>query len=501
LRKDGLRSTIRFVRRGRVVEVGDIRPTTTLLDWLRLVERATGTKEGCAEGDCGACTIVLARLRDGRLVHEPVCACITLLGQVDGTEIITVEDLAKGGALHPVQDALVRRHGSQCGFCTPGIVMSLFALYQDGARPAGREAVNEALAGNLCRCTGYRPIVEAGIESCGGGGPADGFAATAKERAAALLALEDGRDMFLGDEAGFLASPVDESSLASLLREHEDAVLVSGATDVGLWVTKELRPIPKLILLGRVRGLDTIEDDESTFTLGATVTHARARAPLTALDPDLGELVRRFGSAQVRASGTVGGNIANGSPIGDLAPAFIALGAMLELRRGDEIRRLPLDEFFIAYRRQDLRPGEFVRRIEIDKLGPGDHFRCHKVAKRFDEDISAVMAAHRLRIEGGRVTAARIAYGGMAATPKRAPRAEEALVGARLTERGEWQGALDALSQDYAPLSDLRASAGYRMAVARNLLVRTLAELAVGTTAVTRLVGRRSGDEVLHAAE
>ncbi len=487
---ESAREAIRILRRGRVVEVAGLSPRTTLLDWLRLYERSCGTKEGCAEGDCGACTVMLGRLRDGRLVYEPVNACIFLVGQADGCEIVTVEDLAGDGLLHPVQQAMVDHHGSQCGFCTPGIVMSLATLYQEAARPVARETVVDALAGNLCRCTGYRPIVEAGLAACEGPA-ADAIAARRGLTEEALRALADGRDLFCGTPESFYAAPASEDALAALALDHPDATFVAGATDVGLWITKALAPIEKIIGLGRVAGFDAIEDQGDAIAFGASVSHAQAMPVLAALDPDLGELMRRFGSVQVRASGTVGGNVANGSPIGDLPPALIALGATVELRKGERVRTLPLEDFFIAYRKQDREPGEFVRRLVVRKPGPNDHVRVFKITKRFDEDISAVMMACRVTVDGDAVTDARVAFGGMAGTPKRAPSVEAAMREASLADGTTWRRAGAAVAQDFTPLDDHRASAAYRMQVARNLVVKALAEIAGAPSGATRIVGRR----------
>ncbi len=480
-----MRQSIRFLRRGRVVEIGGLDPRTTLLDYLRLSERSVGTKEGCAEGDCGACTVVLGRLRGDRLSYEPVNACILLLGQLDGAEMVTIEDLASAEGLHPVQEAMVARHGSQCGFCTPGIVMSLFALYH-GDRPVSRDDVNDALAGNLCRCTGYRPIVEAALEACAAS-PQDAFIAKRATTEAALAALDDGEDVLSEEGDGFFASPASEAALAEMYEAHPDATLVAGCTDVGLWLTKDLARLDKTIWLGRVQGLDSIDEGPEALSLGATVSHLHAERALAALDPDLGELMRRFGGVQVRAAGTVGGNIANGSPIGDLAPALIALGATLELRQGERIRSLPLEDFFLAYRKQDRARGEFVRRVVVRKPIVGPAFRCFKVSKRLDEDISAVMGAFNVVIERRRIASARIAYGGMAGVPKRASAAEAAIAGASLEEPASWQAALEALSRDFTPLADQRASAAYRALVARNLLFKALTEIASGGTRETRI--------------
>jgi xanthine dehydrogenase small subunit len=492
-----VRDTIRFWRNGQAVEVSGFHPRTTLLDYLRLQERRVGTKEGCAEGDCGACTVALGRVRGGRVHYEPVNACILLLGQVDGAELVTVEDLTPGGELHPVQSAMVAHHGSQCGFCTPGIVMSLFTLYHEGERPLSRDNVNDALAGNLCRCTGYRPIVDATLEACSGQAD-DSFSANGERTTQGLMRLADGQDVFIGNESRFFAAPASEASLAALYAQHPDATLVAGCTDVGLWITKAMMEIEKIIWLGRVAGLDAIEESSDALGIGATVTHAEIHPSLARIDPDLGEIIRRFGSVQVRASGTVGGSIANGSPIGDLAPVFIALGAELELRHGDAVRTLLLENFFIAYRRQDRLPGEFVRRVSVPKLKGDEAFRAYKISKRLDEDISSALGAFKFTLDGRRIAAARIAFGGMAGTPKRAFETERALVGVSLDEPASWGEAMAAIARDYQPLDDHRASSAYRSTVARNLVFKALSETASDETTATRIVGRR---EALQAAE
>jgi xanthine dehydrogenase small subunit len=484
-----MRKSLKFIRKARTVELADVGPTTTLLDHLRLAEGSVGTKEGCNEGDCGACTVALGRVRDGRLVYEPVNACIQLLGMVDGAEVVTVEDLAEGGALHAVQRAMVDLHGSQCGFCTPGFVMSLFTLYQSGAA-ADRDTVCDWIAGNLCRCTGYRPIVDAALASCTGA-PADGFAARAAETAARLEGLSDGADVFVGDEARFFAAPATVEALCRLLADHPDATIVAGATDVGLWVTKQLRELPKIVWLGRVAGLDAIAETDTGIRIGATATYDAAASAVAAIDPDLGGLWRRIGSKQVRVSGTVGGNIANGSPIGDTPPALIALGATLELRRGDTVRRLPLEDFFLAYGRQDRAPGEVVVAVEVPRLGPADVFRCYKISKRFDQDISAVMAAIRLTLDGDRIVGARVAFGGMAGVPKRATAAEAVLAGARLGDPALPAAVRAALARDFQPLDDMRASAAYRLDVAGSLVEKALIEAAGAPTSATRVFGHR----------
>jgi xanthine dehydrogenase small subunit len=489
-----MRRHIHFLRRGAVIRLSDVAPHLTLLDYLRLHEGATGTKEGCAEGDCGACTVVLRRRVGDNLVYDPVNACIVLAGQADGADVIAVEDLARDGSLHPVQQALVDFHGSQCGFCTPGFVMSLFALYHapSAGRGVGRDEVNDWIAGNLCRCTGYRPIVDAGLAACTV--PAqDRFSEHEPETAHALAALDDGADVFAGTPERFFAAPASIDTLATLYGEHPDAALVAGATDVGLWITKEMRDLPKIIWLGRVKGLDTIEDNAEQVTFGAAVTHAAAQPHLAAIDPDLGEMMRRFASKQVRNMGTIGGNVANGSPIGDTPPALMALGATLVLQRGANTRTLALEDFFIAYGKQDRGPGEFARSIVVPKLKPEERFRCYKVSKRFDQDISAVMGAFKLRLTGTRIAAARIAFGGMAATPKRAPAVEAALCDIDLADPKGPDLACERLGVDFAPITDHRASGGYRMTVAQALLRKALAEIGGAPSRITRVVGWREG--------
>lgn len=490
-----MRRSIRFLFRGEMRDIADFDPATTLLDWLRETMRATGTKEGCNEGDCGACTVVLCRLDGDHLRYDPVNACILLLGQVDGAEIITIEDLTSGGVLHPVQAAMLKHHGSQCGFCTPGIVMSLFAAYH-GMRPQTRETINDCLAGNLCRCTGYRPITDAALEALANV-PDDVFTRNAEHRLQRLKALADHRDVIAGHEERFFASPAHLDTLTELTATHPEAVLVAGATDAGLWVTKKLAEMPKVIALGRVAGLDEIVESEDAVFLGAMVSHARAMPVLAGLDPDMETLMRRFGSAQVRSSGTVGGNLANGSPIGDLAPTLIAFGARLHLRLRDRTRDIALEDFFLEYGKQDRAPGEIVTGVTVPRLDEASHFRCFKISKRFDEDISALLGAFRIALDGRRIAKARIAFGGMAGTPKRASLCEAALARASIDTPSEWGAAIIGLEQDFSPITDMRASARYRSRVARALLGKALIEIA-GSRSATRILPRRAM-EVHHA--
>lgn len=488
-----MRDTIRFLKGGEVVELSNVGPTETVLDYLRLRRHETGTKEGCGEGDCGACTVALGRLVDGRLVYQPVNSCIQLLGMIDGAELVTVEDLSQDQRLHPVQSAMVDLHGSQCGFCTPGFIMTLFTLYHAEGEAKSRKTVTEWIAGNLCRCTGYRPIVDAAMEACFNVAD-DAFSWRSNETREQLQSLTDSRDVFIGDSESFFSSPATLDGLAALYAQHPDATLVAGATDVGLWITKHLRELPKVIFLGRIEGLNRVENSASGVLIGAMATFADTEAAITEMSPDLGELWKRIGSKQVRASGTVGGNIANGSPIGDSPPALIVLGTTLELQSAEGSRALPLEEFFLDYGKQDRNQGEFVAGLFIPRPSANQAFRCYKISKRFDQDISALMGAFRFTIEGSTITEARIAYGGMAGTPQRAKAAEAALLGASLDDPSSWGAGMQALLGDFTPMTDMRASAEYRMETARALLAKALMEISGTSPEDLRVLSKREAD-------
>ena len=494
---------LRFLLNGERVDVDDESPQTTLLDWLRERRQLTGTKEGCAEGDCGACTVVVAEpAPTGGLAWKPVNACIRLLPSLDAKAVFTVEGLTSpAGHLHPVQRALVECHGSQCGFCTPGFVMSLFGLYKNASRPS-REAIDDALSGNLCRCTGYRPIVAAAARmydvdpaACGATGwrgpgiAADGSRVVSPDEemlAAQLAALSrDGTFDYDAADQRWIA-PASAAGLADACIGHPDARLVAGATDVGLWITKQHRDLGTLIYTGAARDLAMIATNDAHLEIGAAVTLTDAFAALDVDYPELREAWVRFASVPIRNAGTLGGNVANGSPIGDSMPALIALGASVMLRRGGAARELALEDFYLAYQKTALLPGEFVTAIRVPKRSPALALRAYKISRRYDQDISAVFVAFALSVVDGRIAGVRIGCGGVAATPRRAARTEAALLGKRWDEANA-RAAAAILAAEFQPITDMRAGAAYRAQVLGNLLVRCWLETGGGGPGATRI--------------
>ncbi|NGO52883.1 xanthine dehydrogenase small subunit [Allomesorhizobium camelthorni] len=480
-----IRNEIRFLLNGEAVALSKVAPDEMLLDFLRLRRSLRGSKEGCAEGDCGACTVLVGRLAGGELAYESVNACIRFLGSVDGCHVVTIEHLrGEGGKLHPVQQAMVDFHGSQCGFCTPGFVMSLYALWMRNAAPSDAQ-IEKALQGNLCRCTGYEAIVRAARAiSSYGKAAKDPLAMERAAVAKKLTALKDGARVEIGEGKGRLVVPANVDDFAGVLEAEPKATLIAGSTDVGLWVTKFMREISPAVFIGGLDELRRISERDGMISIGAGVTYTEAFSTLSERIPALGPLFDRIGGDQVRNMGTIGGNIANGSPIGDTPPPFIALGATLTLRKGNERRTIPLEDFFIAYGKQDRRPREFVEAVDVPVPAEGAHFAVHKITKRCDEDITAVLGAFHLRLAGdGTVADVRIAYGGMAATPKRAKAVEAALIGKAWSETTV-EEAVEAYDEDFTPLTDMRASAEYRMLVAKNLLRRFYLETTGATVPV-----------------
>ncbi|TMV01225.1 xanthine dehydrogenase small subunit [Brucella haematophila] len=468
-----VRNRICFLLNGERVELDRVSPTETLLDYLRLACKLRGTKEGCAEGDCGACTVLVGKIVGSELVYESVNACIRFVGSLDGCHVVTVEHLrGADGGLHPVQKAMIDFHGSQCGFCTPGFVMSLYGLWMRNPKPAD-PAIEKALQGNLCRCTGYEAIIRAARAiSDYGNTTEDPLAAERAHVLEQLKSMRDGSRVEVGEGKDRLVVPADLDDFAALLADEPKATVVAGSTDVGLWVTKMMRDISPVVFIGHLTELRSISEDNNVVTIGAGVTYTEAFSFLARRIPQLSGLINRIGGEQVRNMGTIGGNIANGSPIGDTPPPLIALNARLTLRKGDSRRTIPLEDFFIAYGKQDRQPGEFVEAVHVPIPAEGNHFAIYKVSKRFEEDITAALGAFHMTLDAaGKVASIRIAYGGMAATPKRAFAVEAALLGQSWSEETV-EAAIGAYEQDYQPLSDMRATADYRLMVSKNLLRR-----------------------------
>ena len=485
--------TIRFLRAGQVVSLDGLAPTRTLLEVLREDLHCTGTKEGCGEGDCGACTVVVGELRDDKLHTQAVNSCIKLAHSVDGMALWTVEDLAApDGSLHPAQAAMVACHGSQCGFCTPGFVMSLAALAEQHPKGAiGREVASQALSGNLCRCTGYRPILDAAqamaqlprrpLDTPEVRSGLRALAQVAQAEAAAWAPVKPAPKRAPKPQMGAYAAPTDLATLLALRHAYPQAQVVAGCTDVGLWITKQHREFSQVLDVTRVQELRQIDDYSHHTAIGAAVNLTDAFAALVAQRPHLQSFAQRFAGLPVRNSGTLGGNVANGSPIGDSMPLLIALGANLVLASHSGYREMPIEDLYLAYRTTALRPDEVLGWIKVPKPLPkvrsktkassGELCRVYKISKRFEDDISAVCLALNVQLEGGYVVGASIGAGGVAATPVRARATQAALVGQPWTEVTV-RSAMATLRAEFAPISDMRASGAYRSEVLGNLLWR-----------------------------
>ena len=475
-------NTVRFVLDGKIVEAQGERRTTTVLDYLREQLHRTGTKEGCAEGDCGACVVMVGELNaSGTGVdYVPVNSCIQLLPALDGKSVKTVESLKNAdGSLHPVQQEMINCHGSQCGFCTPGIVMSLVNLVQINTNPK-RQEVNDALSGNLCRCTGYTPIVDAALKAC--------------EHKAALK-IDDSADLPLLKEIKRASTPtmslegeiivqpvvrtrkgnefVSPSTLAEVadyLVKHPTTTLLAGSTEIGLQVNKQFSRPDHIMYLGNVKELRQVQDTPKAWRIGAAVSLAHIETLIADAYPDFAEVLRRFGSPPIRSTATLAGNIANGSPIGDSMPCLMALGATLVLRKGDKTRTVALDQFYTGQKQNVLQAGEFIEAIELPKPVAGQVFRAHKVSKRFEQDISATCAAITYSLKDGKLTGVKLAYNGVAPSPCRAPKLEAVLEGKAPSEVSE--AALDkAIADSFVARDGLRATWAYRSLVARNLVL------------------------------
>lgn len=464
---------IKFLLNQTVQQEDQLSPNMTVLNYLRTKVNKTGTKEGCGSGDCGACTVVLGELVDGQLQYRSVNSCLTFVSALHGKQLITVEDLQNSQSLHPVQQALVEFHGSQCGYCTPGFIMSMFALGKNHPN-ANKEEILESLAGNLCRCTGYRPIVDAAMSLSQEKPILDQFTQLEQKTIAALKSLSDEpATLEFNNLKSF--SPTSTDELAQLLQDHPSARIVAGGTDLALEVTQFRREIETLISVNNVEDMKVLEETDKEIVIGSNLPISDSYQMLSQYYPDFGELLHRFASLQVRNQGTFGGNVANASPIGDAPPLLIALNAKLKLRRGKQSRIIPIEDYFISYKVTAQQASEFIEQIIIPKPETNKEFKAYKISKRLDDDISAVCGAFNLEIHKGTVVSARVAFGGMAATPKRASGCEQALIG-KAWCLSTVKAAMASLEADFEPLSDFRASKEYRSATAANLLYRFFIE-------------------------
>jgi xanthine dehydrogenase small subunit len=482
-------NTVRFVLDGQIVEAVGVRRTTTVLDHLREKLHRTGTKEGCAEGDCGACVVMVGELnaQGNAIDYIAVNSCIQLLPSLDGKSVKTVESLKNpDGTLHPVQQEMVACHGSQCGFCTPGIVMSLVNLVQKNDTPS-RLQITDALSGNLCRCTGYKPIIESAQKACAH---------------KAQLKLQDSADVPLLKEiarsknptvtldgeilvqpvvrtrkGNEFVSPATLAEVADYLVKHPQTTLLAGSTEIGLQVNKQFTRPEHIMYLGNVTELRQVQDSAQAWRIGAMVSLEQTLDLIREAYPDFAEVLRRFGSPPIRSTATLAGNIANGSPIGDSMPCLMALGATLALRRGDKTRQLALDQFYTGQKKNVLQAGEFIEAIVLPKPVAGQVFRAHKVSKRFEQDISATCAAISYTLKQGVLSGVRLAYNGLAPSPCRAPQLEAVLEG---KAPADVQAAdLDAaIAASFTARDGLRATWTYRALVARNLVLDFIQEPA-----------------------
>lgn len=465
------RQVVSFYLNGQLQHVAPATPTLTVLQYLREQAGLTGTKEGCAEGDCGACTVTEAVLNAaGQVEFRAVNACIRFLPTLDGRALFTVEAVAGAdGRLHPVQQAMVDHHGSQCGFCTPGFVMSMYTMYQNGLTSPVREEVLDNLSGNLCRCTGYRPIIDAALNM--GNYPESRLDVDRIAQQLAQLQESCKESLYLEGAGQQYFAPATLDELADLYESHPEAMLLAGGTDVGLMVTKQLRSFKQIIYLGSVSELNQIEREQDGLRIGATVLLNEGYEAIAGEYPEVLEMWKRFASMPIRNSGTLVGNVANGSPIGDSAPFLIAIQAKVVLRKGKRRRELALEDLYLDYRKQDREPGEFVEALLVPFRAADVHVATYKLSKRIDQDISAVCSAYALRVDQGKVASVRIAHGGMAATSRRAPHAEK-MLGGQDWDEASVAKAMQALEQDYEPMSDMRATSAYRLKAAQNLLYR-----------------------------
>jgi len=464
---------ISFIHSEKVVEIRNPNPNETLLNFVRTKLKKTGTKEGCAEGGCGACTVVLGELKDNNINYTAVNSCITFLPTLTGKQLILVEDLvAKDNSLHPVQEAMVKCHGSQCGFCTPGFIMSLFSMFKNYSK-LKEDVIKNSIAGNLCRCTGYKPIIEA-AKSLRTKNKIDHFVKNKKKTISLLKKIGNKTITIYKKDKKYFA-PRYVSELKKILKKNTNSKLLSGGTDLSLLVTKDKKDIESIIYMNSIKELNYIKKNNKYIEVGATTPLSDFEIYIKKYYPDFEKILKRYGSVQIRNVATIAGNIATASPIGDNLPLLLALDCQVVLQGIKKNKILAINDFFVNYRKTKLKEGQFIHSIRIPIFN-NNIFKAYKISKRFDDDISSVCAAFNLIIENKKIKKIKIAYGGMAAIPKRAIYCEKILLNSTIT-KNVIDKAKSALERDFSPISDMRASGRYRKIIAKNLLEKCFLEI------------------------
>ena len=465
---------ISFVHKDQIKEIRNPNPNETLLNYIRAKLKKTGTKEGCAEGGCGACTVVIGELKNNEMNYKSINSCIAFLPTLQGKQLILVEDLvSENGTLHPVQEAMVNYHGSQCGFCTPGFVMSLFYMFKKNSIIKD-DVIKDTIAGNLCRCTGYQPIINA-AKSLKNKNKIDHFSKN-KEQTINLLKKINNKSLAIYTKEKKYFAPRNIKELKKIIKKNINSDFLSGGTDLSLSVTKDRKDINSIIYMNSVQELNYIKNNNEYIEVGASTPLIEFESYIKKYYSDFTKILKRYGSPQIRNVGTIAGNIATASPIGDCLPLLLSLNAQVVLQDLKKTKIILIDNFFINYRKTKLKKGQFIHSIRIP-LFKNNTFKAYKVSKRFDDDISSVCAAFNLKITKNKIENARISYGGMASTPKRAFLCEKVLLNSLITDTLIHK-AQKALEKDFVPISDMRASSSYRMEIAKNLLKKCFEEIS-----------------------
>ena len=465
--------TIQFVYNNKIHKVQNPNPNQTILDFIRSDLKKTGTKEGCAEGGCGACTVVIGELKNKKLIYKSINSCISFLPVINGKHLILIENLSFDNKLHPIQEAMVKFHGSQCGFCTPGFVMSLFAMYKNFSK-FNDETIDETLSGNLCRCTGYRPIIDA-AKSLNNKNDNDHFKKNEKKTFNLLKKIKDKEIEISYKDKKFFA-PKTLLSLKKILNKNKNAKFLSGGTDLSLEVTKERKDIENIISLNSIKELKFIKKTKNFVEIGSAVSLYEFQNIIRSYYPDFYNILKRYGSVQIRNVGTLAGNIATASPIGDSLPLLLSLDSLVKIKSSNFIKTIPLNEFFISYRKTKLKKGEFLYSVQIP-INKQNYFKAYKISKRFDDDISSVCASFNFLIKKNKILKANVAYGGMSEIPKRAKAIEKALTNSTFSE-DTFLKAQKLITKDFSPIDDMRASKKYRVDVAKNLIMKFFHEVS-----------------------